>query len=312
VETLTGAPVGGRPPDSPPRRIQRGGPEYAERLTHLHVPPARLWARGPLRLPADRMIGIVGTRRATEYGRRMAHDLAFDLAAEGWTIVSGLAAGIDAAAHRGALAAKGETIAVLGCGVDHVYPVANRGLYESIGRLGLLLSEYAPDQTPRRFHFPERNRIIAALSSALVVVQAGERSGALITAGFALNLGREVLAVPGHADQPVSRGVHQLLRDGAAVVESARDVLRELGESTGEETCAVQGSLFGPGAGSTSRGGRGAAVYLREALECGPELVDELARVTGIAVSEALAILCRMELGGMVRSLPGHRYELVR
>jgi len=311
VETLRGAPATGNPPSASARRIERGGPEYPERLTHLYLPPEGLWARGPTRLPTDRMIGIVGTRRATEYGRRMAHDLAFDLAAEGWAIVSGLAAGIDAAAHRGALAAHGTTIGVLGCGFDHVYPVANRGLYESIARRGLLLSEYPPEQTPRKFHFPERNRIIAALSSALVVVQAGEKSGALITAGFALDLGREVLAVPGAADQPVSRGAHQLLREGAAVAETALDVLRQLDPSYGGNS-AIQGTLFDTGGGSTGAGIKGPAVRLREALVGGPALVDDLAGVTGIAVSETLATLVRMELGGMVRSLPGHRFELVR
>ena len=312
METLKGAPPGGSSPCAPVRRIERGSLEYSERLTHLHVPPTGLWAQGPVRLPVDRMIGIVGTRRATEYGRRMAHDLAFDLAAEGWAIVSGLASGIDAAAHRGALAAPGTTIGVLGCGVDQVYPLANRGLYETIRRRGLLISEYSPGQTPRKFHFPERNRIIAALSSAVVVVQAGEKSGALITAGMALDLGREILAVPGAADQLVSRGVHQLIRDGAAIVETARDVLEQLGECSLDRSVGIQGTLFGPGAGSPGSGSPGPAVRLREALCGGPAVVDELARATGIAVAVTLATLSRMELGGMVRSLPGHRFELVR
>ena len=311
MATLSGGPARANSAPAPVRRIERGDSEYTERLTHLHDPPDRLWARGPIRLPADRMIGIVGTRRATEYGRRMAHDLAFDLATEGWAIVSGLAAGIDSAAHRGALAAGGTTIAVLGCGVDHVYPTSNRGLYEAIGRRGLLLSEYPPGQTPRKFHFPERNRIIAALGSAAVVVQAGERSGALITAGLALNLGREVLAVPGAADQPVSRGAHQLLREGAAVAETALDVLRQLYGPAYDGSPTVQGTLFDPASGSQEAGSRGSAGRLRDALVGGPAPVDELARVTGVGVSETLATLCRMEIGGTVRSLPGHRFELV-
>jgi DNA processing protein len=256
------------------------------------------------------MISIVGTRRATEYGRRMAHDLAFDLAAEGWSIVSGLASGIDAAAHRGALAAGGTTIGVLGCGIDRVYPVAHRGLQEAVSRSGLLLSEYPPDRSPRKFHFPERNRIIAALGDALVVVQAGEKSGALITAGMALDLGREVLAVPGPADQSVSRGTHKLLRDGAALVERARDVLEQL-EGPCVGPVPVQGTLFDAAFSSAADGGDPAG-RLRAVLGEGPALADDLARLTGIAVSEALTALCRMELGGTVRSLPGHRYELVR
>lgn len=312
METLSGGRAGASSPPAPVRRIERGDPEYPERLTHLPDPPEGLWVRGPIRLPPDRMIGIVGTRRATEYGRRMAHDLAFDLATAGWAIVSGLAAGIDAAAHRGALAAGGTTIAVLGCGVDHVYPVANRGLHEAIGRCGLLLSEYPPEWTPRKFQFPERNRIIAALGSALVVVQAGERSGALITAGQALNLGREVLAVPGAADQPVSRGVHQLLREGAPVAETAVDVLRQLYGPAYDGTSTIQGTLFEADGGSPEAGARDSAERLCGVLAGGPAPVDELSRVTGIEVSEALAMLCRMEIGGTVRALPGHRFELVR
>jgi DNA processing protein len=258
------------------------------------------------------MIGIVGTRRATEYGRRMAHDLALDLAAEGWVIVSGLAGGIDAAAHRGALAAGGTTIGVLGCGVDRVYPLRNRSLYASIAECGLLLSEFAPGVDPRKFHFPMRNRIIAALSSALVVVQAGEKSGALITVGMALDLGRPVLAVPGPADQEVSRGVHQMLREGAGVAETAGDVLRELGESGCPGPDRIQGTLFDTDAGPTDPDLAGSASRLRRGLAAGPAPVDDLARATGITVPEALATLCRMELGGTVRSLPGHRFELVR
>ena len=312
METLRDAPrLAGTPPAST-RYIVWGSGEYPERLTHLHDPPAGLWARGPASLPPDRMIGIVGTRRATEYGRRMAHDLAFDLAAVGWAVVSGLASGIDAAAHRGALAGGGTTIAVLGCGIDRVYPAINRQLYGSIAARGLLLSEYPPDDTPRKHHFPQRNRIIAALSSALVVVQAGHKSGALITAGMALDLGREVLAVPGPADQAVSWGVHHLLREGAQVAETALDVLRELGESRCLETGESQGTLFdahpsSPGVGVPPPAGR-----LREGLAAGPALVDDLARATGIEVPEVLAMLCRMELSGMVRSLPGNRFELVK
>jgi DNA processing protein len=312
VETLSGLRAGAGSPPATARRLDRGDPEYPERLTHLHDPPEGLWARGPIRLPPDRMIGIVGTRRATEYGRRMAYDLAFDLATAGWAIVSGLAAGVDAAAHRGALAAGGTTIAVLGCGVNHVYPEANRRLYEEIGRCGLLLSEYPPEWTPRKYQFPERNRIIAALGSALVVVQAGERSGALITAGQALNLGREVLAVPGPADQPVSRGVHQLLREGAAVAETALDVLRQLVGPAYDGGPTVQATLFDADGGSPDRGTPGSAERLRGVLAAGPAPVDELARVAGIEVSETLATLCRMEIGGTVRALPGHRFELVR
>ncbi len=301
----------GERPEAVTRRVRRGSAEYPDRLLHLHAPPGALWARGPLRLPSERMVGIVGTRRATEYGRRVAHDLAFDLASAGWVVVSGLAGGIDAAAHRGALAAGGETIGVLGCGINRVYPVSNRDLYGAIGRRGLLLSEYEPDAPPQKYHFPERNRIIAALSSAVVVAQAGERSGALITADLALELGREVLAVPGPIDQVVSRGVHELLRSGAGVVESAADVLRQLGESPGCPPGGVQRSLFDVGDQSDNACGKPAG-RLRRELADGPAPLHDLATAVGLDVSEALATLSRLELGGVVRSLPGHRFELVR
>ena len=280
------------------RRIQRGGTEYPDCLTHLETPPELLWARGPATLGDARMIAIVGTRRATEYGRRVAFDLAFDLAVLDWTIVSGLARGIDTAAHRGALAANGRTIAVLGCGIDHVYPVRNRGLREEIARSGLLLSEYEPTDPPLKFHFPKRNRIIAALARAVIVVQAGDRSGALITAGMALELGREVLAVPGPVDQAGSRGVHRLLRDGAGLVETAADVLDALSHQAGWDDPAT--GRIGP-----------ARDPLEELLGEGPVGVDDLARAMGRPVSETLAQLGRLELSGVVRSLPGQRFERV-
>lgn len=312
MEALRGAPRRASATPIPARHIARGSGEYPDRLTHLHDPPDHLWARGPVRLPPDRMIGIVGTRSATEYGRRMAHDLAFELASEGWAIVSGLASGIDAEAHRGALAAGGTTIAVLGCGVDRVYPSRNRSLYASISRRGLLVSEFAPDDTPRKFHFPMRNRIIAALGSALVVVQAGKKSGALITAEMALDLGREVLAVPGPADQAVSGGVHQMLRDGAALAETAEDVLRQLGAPSTTGSHGSQPSLFDSRSGGPEGHATGPADRLREALLAGPAQVDDLARGAGLGTGAALATLCRMELVGVVRALPGHRFELVR
>jgi len=312
VETLRGGSGDSGTSRSPARFIGRRCADYPERLTHLHRPPVGVWVRGPVAIASDRMIGIVGTRRATEYGRRMAHRLAFDLAGLGWTIVSGLARGIDAAAHRGALASGGETIAVLGCGVHRVYPRSNRDLFAEVAERGLLVSEYPPDTRPAKFNFPQRNRIIAALSRAVVVVQAGPRSGALITAGLALELGREVLAVPGPVDQSVSRGVHQLLRDGAAVAESAGDVLRQLGEPEVAGAEEPQGSLFDGDRPASGAGTAEPADRLRAGLSTGPAAVEDLARAADLAVPEALATLCRMELGGVVRSLPGYRFELVR
>lgn len=295
------------------RRIRPGDGEYPSRLAHLAVPPQALWARGPLEIPPSRVIGIVGTRRATEYGRRMARDLAFDLAAAGWTIVSGAAIGIDSAAHRGALEAAGKTIAVLGCGIDHDYPARNRELRRAIAETGLLLSEYPPDEPPLKYHFPERNRIIAALSRAVIVVQAGERSGALITAGMALELGREVLAVPGPADQPGSHGVHRLLREGAGLVESATDVVEAIegpGAFRGRSDRGIQAVLFDPeDRGAGSREADTPRAKLERRLASGSARVDELARAAELSVSDTLSELSRLELEGRVRSLPGLRFE---
>ena len=291
------------------RYVRRGRPGYPSRLEHLFRPPGGIWVRGPGDPCQLRMIAIVGTRRATDYGRRMAHDLAFDLAGLGWTIVSGLATGIDAAAHRGALAAEGGTIGVLGCGIDRVYPASNRHLYEALARRGLLLSEFPPDERPTRLSFPRRNRIIAALSQAVVVVQAGERSGALITADHALDLGREVLAVPGAADQPASRGSNRLLRDGAGVVETAGHILEALGLANGDpEARMLQPDLF---AAATPMPAGAPADRLRFHLAAGPAPLEDLARRSALSVPEALAALSEMELGGVVTTLPGHRFELV-
>jgi DNA processing protein len=294
------------------RRIGRRSEEYPTRLEHLHDPPDDLWARGALALPADRMVAIVGTRRATEYGRRMAADIAWGVASAGWTVVSGLASGIDAAAHRGALDAAGATVAVLGCGVDRVFPRGNAGLYESVARYGLLLSEFEPGTGPRKHHFPQRNRIIAALSRAVVVVQAGQPSGALITADLASEIGRDVMAVPGPVDQAVSRGVNRLLREGAGVATSAADVLETLGDPPPASSALHQPSLFdgeeepgSPRAGSPES-------RLRAALCTGPAPLHDVSARTGLAVPATLAALGRLEVRGVVRSLPGCRFELVR
>lgn len=187
--------------------------------------PAFLFARGEFAPTDHKAIAIVGTRKMTEYGRGMAHRLAFELARAGWTIVSGLATGIDTAAHRGALDAGGRTIAATGCGLDIVYPAENRDLMIEIEKSGCVLSEWAPTTQPAPWHFPARNRIIAGLSHAVVVVESQLKSGALITATKAGEWGRTVFAVPGNVHKPQSKGPHSLIREGAFLVESADDIL---------------------------------------------------------------------------------------
>lgn len=288
------------------RTVRRGSPEYPPRLEHLRRPPARLWVRGPLQIPACRVVAIVGTRAATEYGRRMARSLALGLVSARWTVISGLARGIDAAAHRAALAAGGGTIGVLGCGIDRVYPAGHRDLYARLGREGLLLSEFEPGTPPLRHHFPRRNRIIAALADAVVVVQAPKRSGAINTANHALDLGRTVLAVPGPSDQAVSEGAHDLIRDGAGLATSAAAVLRELGEETPAGIGSSRRALHVDGTRSA------AERRLCETLAAGPAGLEQLAAVADLPLPSALATLSRLEIDGAVRSLPGHRFELAR
>jgi DNA processing protein len=213
---------------APIREITRGDAEYPAHLREIPAPPERLWVRGSLVDDDALAIAIVGSRRATPFGLELAEQLAGDLAVRGITVVSGLARGIDSAAHRGALEAGGRTIAVLGCGVDSVYPPENRRLAARITERGALLSQFAPGARALAHHFPVRNRIIAGLALGVVVVEAAAQSGTLITAGHAGDLGREVMAVPGRAGSPTSRGTHQLIRDGAALVEAWDDVVELL------------------------------------------------------------------------------------
>ncbi len=286
------------------RLVVRGGPGYPGRLEHLGDPPAVLWLSRAASLPEGRAVAVVGTRRATEYGRRTARDLASELAAYGFTVVSGMATGIDAAAHRGTLDAGGHTVGVLGSGLDRPYPRANAKLFARMRRDGLLATEFFPAESARRGYFPRRNRVIAALADAVVVVQAGRRSGALNTAGHALDLGREVLAVPGPVGAPGSAGVHGLLRDGATLATCAEDVLDALGMDPDPE-----GRPQGDGSGTSVVRDVGPVRTVWIQLRAGPRPVDELANAAGLSTADALALLGRLEVAGVVRSLPGGRYE---
>ena len=210
-------------------QLHRGGPGYPAALEDCPDPPRILWARGDLALLDRPTVAIVGTRRATAYAERVTRQLAMTLARAGACVISGLARGVDAAAHRGALEVDGATIAVLGTGLDVYYPRAHAPLQREIGQRGLVLSELAPDDAAHRGSFPKRNRIIAALARTTIVVEAGVKSGALITAGHALEMGRTVAAVPGPIDVPQAQGSNELLRDGAAALTSMADALALLG-----------------------------------------------------------------------------------
>lgn len=291
------------------RLLAYGTPGYPPRLERLHFPPPLLWARGPLPADAPRAVAIVGTRRATRPARELAHELAAGLAAHGVRIVSGLAAGIDGAAHRGALAGNGETVGVLGSGLRFRYPSVNHDLYARLQAEGLLLTEFAPDVRAESHNFPRRNRIVAALCDAVVVVQAPERSGALLTADEAKEIGVEVMAVPGDPRLAASAGGHDLLRDGAALVTTAMEVLEVLGWAEPDGGVPFDATVpvaRGTGAGREAAHGRAAA--LLERLDEGPAALDELVALAG-DVQAATALLARLEIAGEVTGRPGGRYQ---
>src|SRR5579859_6860553 len=276
--------------------------EYPAGLRQVADPPPVLFVRGRL-TPADaQAVALVGTRRATTYGRAVADRLARDLAAAGVTVVSGLAKGIDTSAHRAALQAGGRTIAVLGNGLDQVYPAENAGLARQIvdSDAGAVVSEFAPGVPPDAVNFPRRNRIISGLSSGTVIVEAGERSGALITADFALEQGREVLAVPGSIFSPMSAGPNELLKQGATPVTGAADILNTLNPvHIVDEAAPVLRPMAELGQGATT---------VWQALGEEPRHIDELARASGLAPGEISATLAMLELSGLARQVGAMLY----
>lgn len=282
------------------RVLRFGQPGYPERLHHLTDPPILVFARGNLGLLDRPVVAVVGTRAHSEYGGDVASSLAAGLGRAGVVVVSGLARGIDARAHQGALATG--TVAVLGTGVDVVYPKSNARLHDRIAARGLLLSEFLPGEGPTGGYFPRRNRLIAALALGVVVVEAPIRSGALITARHAADLGREVMAVPGRVDRRTSVGTNALLRDGAGLVTGAEDVLHELGlpvpepEGKGDESASPAGlDRFG------------ASVW--RALRDEPQSVDAIAARARAPAGTILTALMMLELDGLALQLPGQRYR---
>lgn len=286
------------------RLLTREDAEYPTRLREIPDPPPALYVRGEL-LPADeRAVAIVGSRSASEYGRRVAARLAAELASAGLTVVSGLARGTDTAAHQGALRAGGRTLACLGCGVDVVYPYENRELARRIAAAGALLSEYPMMAQPEAWHFPSRNRLISGLSLGVVVIEAPERSGALITADCALEQGRAVFAVPGSVDDARNRGPHALIREGAVLVEDARDVLLELQLDGLQKTLELE-----PEPPAPELEPQEAALYALLSEE--PMPVDDLILESNRPAAEVNATLLMLELKGVARRLPGNAFVRV-
>ena len=271
---------------------------YPAWLRVLPDPPPVLWARGDLSVLEQPSVAIVGSRAASQYAKTVARGLAAGLARAGLAVTSGLARGVDGAAHLGCLDAGGRTIAVVGTGVDVVYPPEHEALAERIASAGLLVSELAPGSPPNAWHFPRRNRLISGLSRAVVVVEASEKSGSLITARLALEQGREVMAVPGSVLYGRNRGAHALIKDGAMPVEDASDILEALGIGWG------RGS---GGALSPVRPGGPVEAALRNAGDEGLDL-DGLAAATGLAAEPLLAALTALELDGRAARLAGGRF----
>lgn len=283
-------------------------PLYPSLLKHIHDPPVVLYVLGDPGLLNCNGIGMVGSRSATHYGKSVARQMAGNLAGQGFTIISGMALGIDTAAHSGALKAGGRTIAVLGCGLDIVYPPSNHHLYKEIASAGAVVSEYPLGTQPDSFRFPARNRIISGLSLGVVVVEAANRSGSLITANHALEQGREVFAVPGRIDSVKSAGTHTLLQQGAKLVHSIKDIVeefqsaalrqngvnsrqdKEMQQDFFDELSREEAALFG-------------------FLDVYPLSIDEIVRESGFTAQKTNELLLLLELKGFVESLPGKTYQ---
>ncbi len=275
--------------------------DFPPLLREIPMAPALLYVRGELTEKVlARAVAIVGTRSLTAYGRQMAERIAGDLARVGITIVSGMAEGIDTVAHEAALEAGGKTVAVMGTGIDRLYPPGNGRLSSAIQASGALLTEYPPGTGPKREHFPQRNRIISGLSLGTLVVEAPEKSGALITAGFAGDQGRGVMAVPGEVFSKASAGCHALIRDGATLVTSAGDVLETI-QALGEGMQLPLPVEAPP----LPEGDEGEIVKL---LSHKPLQTDEIVRGSGLTAARVGTVLTMLELKGMVRDMGGGRW----
>jgi len=282
--------------------------DYPKALLQIYDPPLALYMLGKLDAGDKHSIGVVGSRRATHYGRESAEMLSYQLVKAGFVVISGLARGIDTAAHRGALKGGGRTIAVLGGALDCIYPFENRGLAKEISEHGAVLSEFPLGRQPDKTTFPMRNRIISGLSMGVVVIEAGKASGALITANQALDQGRSVFAVPGRIDSPASRGTHQLIKNGARLVESVDDILQEFEYLIAPEMTkkgAVEHADILPSLSTQEEN----VVRL---LEDGEMDVDNIIRTTGIKAAAMSSLLLGLEMKRIVRMLPGRVVEIIR
>jgi DNA processing protein len=293
-------------------RVERAGAalipftssEYPTRLRMIADPPPLLYVKGRLCAEDNKAIAVVGSRSASEYGRRVARNLCRELASLGFTVISGLARGLDGAAHEATLNAGGRTLAVLGSGIDRPYPPEHAHLYHRISESGAVISEFPMGTGPLAFNFPARNRLISGLSLGVVVVEATERSGSLITAALALEQGREVFAVPGEAGASRSRGTHRLIREGAKLVESAADIVEEIAPQLLNRARLSRSSA--PRA--LPEQARAEARKVFALLQERPAQIDEVIERSGLSPAEVSEILLDLELQGYVRQFAGKRY----
>lgn len=277
---------------------------YPKALKYIHDPPIVLYSRG--KLEQDEIcVAIVGSRRASTYGLDMAKRISRELAMSAVTIVSGMARGIDSKAHYGALEGKGKTIAVLGCGVDIAYPPENRNLMKKIIESGAVISEYLPGTQPLPFHFPARNRIISGLSRGVVIVEAGEKSGSLITTDFALEQGRDVFAIPGNINSANSVGTNKLIKDGAKVITNTGDILDELKINHDlDYSFNIANRMREMKLSENEK-------TIAQRLLNGPVHIDAIACDCGISTQLVSSVLIMLELSGFVEQLPGKYFKLV-
>ena len=295
------------------RKISIGDAGYPQNLKTIHSPPKQLYVNGSLKEEDLNAVGIVGSRRATQYGLEMAERLAFDIASRGVTVVSGMARGVDSAAHKGALRAGGRTIAVMGSGHGHIYPPENKELYAKIAAKGAVVTEFEDDIAPLAQNFPIRNRIISGLSLGLIVVEAARNSGALITADFALEQGREVFAVPGKISSATSSGTNELIKDGARLIQTADDVLEAL---KFHEVQPVKADIKERMDGKISKMTR-AYVYnsltedeknVYKLLSDEPVYIDDIAKDSRIEPGRIAKALLNLELKRIIKELPGKNF----
>ena len=283
-------------------------PNYPARLRTIADPPPFLYVKGNILTDDDKAVAIVGSRSASEYGRRVARDLARGLVSLGFTVVSGMARGIDGSAHESALQAGGRTIAVLGSGVERAYPAEHETLYRRIGENGAVLSELPIGTRPLAFNFPARNRLISGLSLGVVVVEATEKSGSLITATLAVEQGREVFAVPGEVGSSRSRGAHRLIRQGAKLVESVDDIIEEIAPQLLDRT----GSATQRAPRELPQNASDATRTIFALLQENTLQVDQVIERTGMSAAQVLETLLDLELQGLLRQLPGKIYRAER